>query len=250
MFVAKGAPAAFGAIPTGIKLGWWVQSGFGLNDFPQRVTPIVYLRCFSQTPRRTVFVPEHHREIAARIFAQLGREVEFGEESGFDATGEVVFAFDEFHRVGMIMVVRPGAESCKQVLTAYQALIQKSRADAVFVDIFVDQGGAAQIFAELERSGFFFSGVQPHVKFDRDLLRLQIQHTPIDLGLIQTANDIGRELLAYWDENAIGFQSDKRGRRSWGLWVCSPSIPSEEANAKSVAFDGSHEHFAVNMRLF
>jgi hypothetical protein len=189
--------AAFGAVPTGVKLGWWVQSGFGLNDFPQRVTPIVYLRYFSQTPRRKVFLPEHHREIATRIFAQLGREVEFGEESGFDSPGEVVFVFDELHRIGMITVVRPGAESCKQVLAAYHALTEKSHADAFFVDIFVDQSAAPRICAELERSEFFFSGIQPHVKFDRDLLRLQIQHTPIDLRLIQTVNDLRRELLTY-----------------------------------------------------
>ena len=189
--------AAFGAIPTGIKLGWWVQSGFGLNDFPQRVTPIVYLRCFSQTPRRKVFLPEHHREMAARILGQLGREVEFGEESGFDSPGEVLFAFDGFHRIGTITVIRPGAESRNQVLAAYRALTQNSGADAVFVDIFVDQSGASQVCTELEQSGFFFSGIQPHVKFDRDLLRLQIQHTPIDLGLVQTVNDLGAELLAY-----------------------------------------------------
>lgn len=189
--------AAFGAVPTGIKLGWWIRSGFGLNDFPQRVTPIVYLRCFSQTPRRKVFLPEHHREIAARIFGQLGLEVEFGEESGFDSPGEIRSTFDEIHRIGMITVVRSGSESGRQVLAAYHSLIQKSRADAVFVDIFIDQSAAAQVCAELEESGFFFSGIQPHVKFDRDLVRLQIQHTPIDLGLIQTVNDLGRDLLAY-----------------------------------------------------
>lgn len=189
--------ATFGAVPTGIKLGWWVQAGFGLSDFPQRVTPIVYLRCFSQISRRRVFLPEHHREIAARIFGQLRREVEFGEERGFDSPGEILFTFDETHRIGMITVVRSGSESGRQVLAAYYSLIQRSRAEAVFVDIFIDQSAAAKVCAELERSGFFFSGIQPHVKFDRDLLRLQIQHTPIDLGLIQTVNDLGRELLAY-----------------------------------------------------
>lgn len=189
--------AAFGAVPTGLKLGWWVKSGFGLNEFPQRVTPMVYFRCFSPAPRRTVYVPAHHREIAARIFGLLGREVEFGEGSGFDSNGEIISTFDEIHRIGMITVVQAGAESRKQVLAAYHSLTRESRAEAVFVDIFIDQRAAAQVCIELEESGFFFSGVQPHVRLDRDLLRLQIQHTPIDLGLILTTSDFGRDLLVY-----------------------------------------------------
>jgi len=60
--------------------------------------------------------------------------------------------------------------------------------------------GAAAVCIELESAGFFFSGIEPHVKLDDYLLRLQMQRAPIGLNLIQTASDAGRELLIYVQE--------------------------------------------------
>jgi len=97
----------------------------------------------------------------------------------------------------LIQVVSAGRDSRSQVIEAHRSLTHEWGVEAVFVDIFIDQPAAIPVCIELEESGFFFSGVQPDIKLDRDVLRLQIQRKPIDLKLVQTAGDFGRQLLGY-----------------------------------------------------
>ena len=85
----------------------------------------------------------------------------------------------------MIQVVSAGRDSRSQVIEAHRSLTHEWGVEAVFVDIFIDQPAAIPVCIELEESGFFFSGVQPDIKLDRDVLRLQIQRKPIDLELVK-----------------------------------------------------------------
>jgi hypothetical protein len=182
-------------VPTGLKLGAWVVSGFGI-DFPQRVTPAVYFKYFRLPEKTTVYLPERHQETAGAIFSRLGREVAFGNAPMGEGAGELRSNYDRAQRAGYITVVEAGSESTRRVDAARAALIAEG-AEAIFVDIFIDNPAAPRVCDELESSGLFFSGIQPDIKEDRDLIRLQTQVTPIDLKLVQASTEFGRELLDY-----------------------------------------------------
>ncbi len=189
---------AFDAVPgfpTGFKLGAWVVSGFGI-DFPQRVTPVVYFKYFQAPAKTTVYLPERHQEIVRAIFSSLGREVAFGNAQMVEAVGDLRSNYDRVQRAGYITVAEAGRDSARRVNEAREALIADG-AEAIFVDIFIDNSAAPLVCEELESSGLFFSGIQPDIKEDRDLIRLQSQSTPLDLKLVQVSTDFGRELLDY-----------------------------------------------------
>jgi hypothetical protein len=189
---------AFDAVPgfpTGFKLGAWVVSGFGI-DFPQRVTPVVYFKYFRPPQKTTVYVPQRHQEIARTIFSRLGREVTFADARMVEEVGELRSNYDRVQRAGYITVAEAGRDSARRVNEAREALIADG-AEAIFVDIFIDNSAAPLVCEELESSGLFFSGIQPDIKEDRDLIRLQSQSTPLDLKLVQVSTDFGRELLDY-----------------------------------------------------
>ncbi|HUA32017.1 MAG TPA: hypothetical protein VMA09_00305 [Candidatus Binataceae bacterium] len=191
------AAERYQSTPTGIRFGAWSLAGFKLDNFPQRLTPIVYFKYLTSAPKKILYVPDNHRALAREIYGRLGSEIEFGDARSSDSDGEVTFRYDADQRAGLIAVIYPGRASVRQVIQATRSLIDESGAEAVFVDVMIDEPSAPQVCLELERAGFFFSGIQPHVNEDRDLLRLQIERKPIDLKLVETASEFARTLLDY-----------------------------------------------------
>ena len=191
------AAERYQGVPTGFRFGAWSLGGFRLDNFPQRLTPIVYFKYLSGAAKKVVYVPENHREIAREIFARLGREIEFGDAQPSDSADEVTSRYDADQQVGLITVVHPGRESARQAIDASRSLMNESEAQAVFADVMIDEPGAIQVCRDLEDSGFFLSGIQPHINEEHDLLRLQIERKPIDLRFVETASEFARALLDY-----------------------------------------------------
>jgi hypothetical protein len=192
----------FKAVPTGFELGSAPASAHRLADFPQRVSLVTYFKYLQHPGAATVFCPERHRPIAERIFRNLGREVAFGEAGTPGGSGELSFAHDAADARGDITIRRASADMVAQLRKIAAELQGKS--EVVFVEIHANDPGAIEMCGELERMGYFFCGIEPRDEEAGDRIIMQILSKPLDLSLVQTADDMARELLAY-----VGSERDR-----------------------------------------
>ncbi len=185
----------FKAVPTGFELGSAPAAAHRLANFPQRVSLVTYFKYLQHPGPATVYCPEHHRPMADRIFRTLGREVKFGEPAALSGSGELEFSHDRADARGEITIRRASTDMIPQLRKLAAELQGKS--EVVFVEVHANDPGAIEMCLELERMGYYFCGIEPRDEEDGDRIMMQILTKPLDLSLVQTADDMARELLAY-----------------------------------------------------
>ena len=85
-----------------------------------------------------------------------------------------------------IRVEQTGEDSLSRVRHAKRELTEHSHAEAVFVELPLQDPGTPQIALDLERHGFAFAGVAPHFSARGDVLRLVYLTEPLARGPIKT----------------------------------------------------------------
>jgi hypothetical protein len=185
----------FKAVPTGFELGSAPATAHRLADFPQRVSLVTYFKYLQHPGPATVYCPEHHRPIAERIFRSLGRKVTFGAPGTLGGEGELELSHDAADARGAITIRKASADMFPQLRKI--AVELQSKSEAVFAEIHANDPGAIEICLELEQMGYFFCGIEPRDEEAGDRIMMQILTTPLDLSLVQTADYMARDLLAY-----------------------------------------------------
>ena len=157
--------------------------------------------CISNTwqppgPAR-VCAPSRHREMLAKIYANLEVPVAFLEPSGPTGFGEVAVHYDKATGVGTIQVNRIGVDTIRGIYQGWQDLSRLAGAAVIGLDLPLAQGGTPYLCDLAEENGFFFSGVRPHFAPDGDFLRLQYLNAELDLERLRLFSPFARELLDY-----------------------------------------------------
>jgi len=184
--------------PTGIMLGALPASADHLEGvYPQRLS---FLNCFKylSSPDTVVYhLPPHHREIARKITQQLGRTVEFAEAPSGSHPGKLETSYAPDWQRGLIEVRQAGTALATEIDQAFKTMRDTSGAQAVFVDLPLGEPETADLCVELEKLGFFFSGLKIRDPGIGDALRLQFLSAPIDFTLLKIDAEFARELLDY-----------------------------------------------------
>jgi hypothetical protein len=182
-----------GAHACGVLLGMLPAS---FQNLPQRMTDMMYFR-FLRPPLPTVaHLPDRHRAIGERIYAQFSAPVEF--RSGVPLTGEgqLVSTYRSVTQSGTIQVKKAGANVPSEIRRCRQALAD-SGAEVVYLDLSLAQPQTPELCRAAEVEGFFFAALMPLMAPDGDFLRLQFLGVKLDPALLQIENVFARELLEY-----------------------------------------------------
>lgn len=200
--ISQEASDSRGLHVTALKLLDW-QADFkklrGLAPEPgtQRESMVYYFKYLTSPAPARVCAPSRHREVLARIYANLGAPREFLEPSGSLGHGHVTVAYDRETGGGTIQVNRIGIDTLPEIEQAQRDLCDMAGAAVVGLNLPLAQGTTPYLADAAEACGFFFSGVLPHSAPDGDFLRLQYLNAPLDLERIHLSSPFARELLAY-----------------------------------------------------
>jgi len=100
---------------------------------------------------------------------------------------------------GSIFVDQIGVDTPSEIRRACEDLCAVAGAEAVYLYLPLTQPETPALCEAAEKFGFFFSGVAPSFVPEGDALVLQYLNVPLDVSLVQVANEFGKELLAYAD---------------------------------------------------
>ena len=201
----------FKAVPTGFRLGSAPAAAHRLENFPQRVSLVTYFKYLRRPGSMRVYIPAHHQEMAARIFAALGRVIEVApivEQSPIAVTIESSYEASE--QQATITIRRGGAHGIGDLEQEMATHLANADAEVIFVEIPLVDPAAPALCAALEKQGFFFCGIEPRDEAEGDLMHMQKLMRPLDLELVQTVDDLARELLAYIGSERIRVSTTAR----------------------------------------
>ncbi|MHB8866823.1 MAG: GNAT family N-acetyltransferase [Pirellulaceae bacterium] len=177
---------------------------------PQRVTCMLYFLWFESPQPRTVHVPSEHRDVVEAIYGNLQCPVTFDEGAAPQGHGTLKVSIDAGARKAFIRADRLGADTVTNVRHAKRELIEHSHAEAVFVELPLQDPGTPHVALDLEQRGFSFAGIAPHFSAHGDLLRLVYLTEPLTRAPIKTYEEFATSLVDY----ALSQQA--RARQSLG----------------------------------
>lgn len=185
---------------TGVVLGYIGDRTFKAiegGEAHQRQAIILFYVTLNPCPQQTVHVPEHHRVMVEKIYAENSLARVFGENAPPQkAKGEVAVEAHPERGTATIDVEEWGLDTVGQVGHHLKDLTLK-RIDLVLLNLPLSSPATGAMVSEFERMGFFFAGVIPNL-IGEDVLRLQyLNNVKVDTEVIKTYSDFAAELLQY-----------------------------------------------------
>ncbi len=171
------------------------------GDQSQRLTCVLYYLPLLKGPPRAIYPPPRHAEMIGRIFDACGleREIKQSVESIRlpEGPGRIVVGIHPAAGQARMALLEPGMDIVDQVRSHFAELCRQG-ISCIYLDLPLGLPSAPLICSALEKEGFFFGGVMPATNEGEDILRLQyLNNVSLDLGLVETASEAGRELLEY-----------------------------------------------------
>ena len=142
-------------------------------------------------------MPARHRAVIETIYAKLQCPVTFGVEQLPAGHGTLTVAIDTGAARASMRADVLGKDTVLAVRHAKRELIEHSHAEAVFVELPLQDPGTSQVAAALEEDGFAFAGVVPHFSSRGDLFRLVYLTDPLVRAPIKTYEDFAGQLVDY-----------------------------------------------------
>lgn len=188
-----------------VNLGIAPQSeqfkGVASADQVQRITCLLYFLWLHPPSTRTIYAPLRHRNVLEKLYAHLECPVVFGDVESNPAPandhGELAVRLDTGAAKAFLRVFRIGIDTSAAIRHAKRELIEHSHAEALFVELPLEQPGADGVAEILEKEGFSFAGIAPCFSNGGDLLRMVYLTTELRREPILTADEFGRWLVDY-----------------------------------------------------
>ena len=167
------------------------------EEQPQRVTCLMYLLWLQAPQPRIVHVPSGYRAVAEAIYTNLRCPVTFGDQAAPTGHGTLTVRIDAGAGKAFVRADKLGKDSVTDVRHAKRELIEHSHAEAVFVELPLQDPGTPQVALDLERNGFSFAGIAPHFSAYGDLLRLAYLTALLTREPIKTHEEFASSLVDY-----------------------------------------------------
>lgn len=185
---------------TGVELGISPKTEAFRNiseEQPQRVSCLLYFHWLKQPARRTLYVPNRHRDIIATIYQNLLCPTEFANSTAAVGHGMLVTKVDASAGRAVIHATALGADTVHAIAHAKRELVEHSRVEVVFVDLPLTDPGTPHVVEALENEGFGFAAVAPHFSPNGDSLRLCYLVEPLVKEPIKIYEPFGHQIVDY-----------------------------------------------------
>lgn len=193
--------AKFGAQLCAIVLGGdpksFVPKAMEVTGAGQRQSFTVYFKPLAPRESRSIYPPERHRAIAQTIYENLGLPIDVREPGAPAGESHMRVHVVRGEGYATVDVSAVDADTIAQLRQAVRDLRELAHLGAIYVNLPLEDPGAAAICDAAEDLGFFFCGVVPWSLGGRDALRLQLPLTHIDLNQLTIAGEFGAQLKAY-----------------------------------------------------
>ncbi|WP_028571815.1 ATP-binding protein [Desulfonatronum lacustre] len=167
----------------------------------QRISVVVSFVYLEQPSPRQVFAPPHHREMIGRILEHIGAPHVLASPpqnppSLAAHASRINTKVYPLENCAMIKVHDYGSDCVREVRRILRELCLKQVA-AIDLLLPLDDPTTCFVTTELEKLGFFFSGIQPEAGRGDALILQYLNNIPFDYDKVQVFSDLARDLLAY-----------------------------------------------------
>ncbi len=191
----------FGSSPCGLVLGI-AASGMEARKLATTTqikgSTINHYYAFDRSPE-TVYIPQQHQEMVRAIYQWMHVPREFGSVnevlSSEKASTSITDLPDELN-VSFIIARTIGETSLSEIKEAFQQC-KDNRKDAIYAMLPIDVPSSPSLVEELEKLGFSFAGVMPHIHDGRDRITLQWVSLKLDMDAIRIYGDKARTIFNY-----------------------------------------------------
>ncbi|MDI6644154.1 MAG: hypothetical protein QME14_03775 [Methanobacteriaceae archaeon] len=165
----------------------------------QRRTVALFYIGVGEDKLQEVYLPPAHEHILKKIYehADLNRIFKKVEKKGQFYTDSIIniHVLPEMSSA-FLRVERYGKNFLRELALKVQDLFQH-KIELIGIDLPLKDPETARICAEIEKMGFFFSGLMPEY-LDGDALRLQyLNNVAFDPDIVDVYSDFGKELFNY-----------------------------------------------------
>lgn len=175
----------------------FVPKAMQVTGAGQRQSFTVYFKPLAKREPRAVFAPPQHRAMIERIYRNLGLPIDLRDGSPASDEGDVRVDAVRGEGFASIDILSPGTSSAAHISQAVSDMRDVGHMGAMYLNLPLESVATPQLCEASERLGFFFCGVIPWGMGGRDVLRMQLPLTPIDLSAVTIVGDFGQELKAY-----------------------------------------------------
>ncbi|MBM3299969.1 MAG: ATP-binding protein [Deltaproteobacteria bacterium] len=167
----------------------------------QRETLLTHFMYLTEPSRLAIFPPNHHADMIARLYAQLGvhAEIPFASEDSadpIDSDAVLNTAVYGSSGIAKIEVKRNGKNAIPLVRrTLHDLRIKHVDVIHLYLSLFDPQ--TSGIVKPLEDLGFFFAGILPGALPDDALILQYLNNVPFDYSRVKVASETAQELLSY-----------------------------------------------------
>ncbi|MEI7500037.1 MAG: GNAT family N-acetyltransferase [Bacteroidota bacterium] len=178
----------------------WKFKGIS-DDASQRISVALGFRYMMPPFSYNLFVPEHHKEMVAKLYNNLGATHSY-----------IVPSSDSFEFESPVAIINTGVndlEGCAEIFIAsYGADVRQQlrkilqgfcRQHTASINLFLKLKDPLTFWmtAEFEKMGFFFAGILPESRIGDVLVLQYLNNVSLDYSKILLVSDIAKELLTY-----------------------------------------------------
>lgn len=145
--------------------------------------------------------PERLVPLLTALYAARGRTCTFRSPGRASRRSEPIRTrFDRARRVGWVATQGVGHDTLGGIRAALEALRDAAGAEAMFVDLPIEQVGVGHLASELLGDGLRFAGIGPRFRKTasgaEDVLRLQLPVAPFDEAGLAVEGELGAQLAS------------------------------------------------------
>ncbi len=183
--------------------GTWVFRGIS-GESKQRLSVILCFKYLAPPARLTVYPPAEHREMVERLYKNVGAAHAYAapDEEQVSAIREKssirtdIYSSEE---CAEIWAEESGRDLVKQVKASLHDLCLK-QLGAIYLYLSLEDPATCALAPELEKLGFFFSGILPQTDIGDALVFQYLNNIEMDYSKIQVLTDTGKALIEYIKE--------------------------------------------------
>jgi serine/threonine-protein kinase RsbW len=178
----------------------WKFKGIS-DDASQRISVALGFRYMMPPVSYNLFVPEHHKEMVAKLYQNLGANHSYiipsSDSLEFDSpAASIKSGANELEGCAEIFVVSYGTDIRQQIRKLLQSFCIQHVAS---INLFLKLKDPLTFWltAEFEKMGFFFAGILPESMIGDALVLQYLNNVSLDYDKILLVSDVAKELLTY-----------------------------------------------------
>jgi len=183
--------------------GTWVFRGIS-GESKQRLSVILSFKYLTPPLPMTLYPPAKHRDMVEKLYKNIGAEHDYRcpdekQPSVIREKSSLRTDIYSSEECAEIWVEQSGGDLIKQVSAALHDLRLK-QLGAIYIYLNLEDPATYSLTSELEKLGFFFSGILPQTDMGDTLILQYLNNVEMDYSKIQVLTDTGRKLIDYIKE--------------------------------------------------